>query len=268
MKEIMRKTLCLIAVTGIVGWFTTSKAAIVYTNITDVTVNATTTSATVDFNNDATPEISFTWSDPYVTTMTSPTTNPILDFVTWAAYPAADWDVFKNVPYGTVINSASGFYTQGDCSFNPGWQTAPHTLATNTDLYIGVKFSLSSVVYYGWVRVNIASGTGYVTIKDYAYENVAGTGIAAGSTTTTSIHDINSVQINAFVNPTTNNLIISTNDNDLKEIVVYNITGSIVLKNSFSATTSEIDLSKLVSGNYIVTIKSAEGSISRKIFKN
>jgi hypothetical protein len=52
--------------------------------------------------------------------------------------------------------------------------------AGEQDKYFGVSFVLPDGVHYGWIRASVDSNYGSVTIKDFAYEDVAGVGIAAG----------------------------------------------------------------------------------------
>lgn len=50
-----------------------------------------------------------------------------------------------------------------------------------TDAYIGLSFPINAVNHYGWVRVDIDNAAGTFVIKDWAYDDVAGTGITAGA---------------------------------------------------------------------------------------
>lgn len=46
--------------------------------------------------------------------------------------------------------------------------------------YVGVKFEISSVVHYGWVRVSVTAGSDVGTIDSYGYEGTAGVQSLAG----------------------------------------------------------------------------------------
>lgn len=64
-------------------------------------------------------------------------------------------------------------------------EAGPNIMAGNPDdfggggHYLGVQFIFGGATHYGWVGVEVSGSTG--TIRDYAYENVADTAIAAGA---------------------------------------------------------------------------------------
>jgi hypothetical protein len=47
--------------------------------------------------------------------------------------------------------------------------------------YIGLGFPIGGVNHFGWIRVDINNTAGTFTIRDWAYESVAGTAINAGA---------------------------------------------------------------------------------------
>ncbi len=49
--------------------------------------------------------------------------------------------------------------------------------------YIGLRFKTGPDVHYGWAQLPYDDGANTVTLHDFAYENVADTGILAGATT-------------------------------------------------------------------------------------
>lgn len=50
-----------------------------------------------------------------------------------------------------------------------------------TDAYIGLSFPISGNTHFGWIRVDVDNSAGSFLIKDWAYESVPDTGIAAGA---------------------------------------------------------------------------------------
>ena len=50
-----------------------------------------------------------------------------------------------------------------------------------TDAYIGLSFPIAGQTHFGWVRVDVDNAAGTFLVKDWAYEDVAGVGIAAGA---------------------------------------------------------------------------------------
>jgi hypothetical protein len=51
-----------------------------------------------------------------------------------------------------------------------------------TNKYLGLRLVKGSSVYYGWIRMDVATNGRYVIIKDYAYNSLAGRPILAGQT--------------------------------------------------------------------------------------
>lgn len=65
------------------------------------------------------------------------------------------------------------------------------------------------------------------------------------------------------------NIVLSTpNLNELTEIKIYNLIGTIIYSSKITHQKTEIDLSGISSGIYLVKIMSAEGSYTKKILKN
>jgi hypothetical protein len=233
-------------------------ASIVYTDCADNTVTYT-NSVSVNLNNDATAE--FTLSDngsgsPDPVTAGTMFDNTQLNFVTWAM--DADWDAFKNLSYGTMINASAGFYTQGDCYFNPFWAT--HTFPSGSDQYLGVEFKIGTAWHYGWVRVNLAAN-GQLTVKDYAYENVAGTAIAAGATSTTGMSETsNDISWTVFPSLCKDEVHISFNDLQSVSTRVFDANGSLVMAAKLeNASVYTLNISSLVPGLYFVEILDMSG---------
>lgn len=86
---------------------------------------------------------------------------------------------------GAMISSGAGAFfdngyaggyqslNYGSCSFG-NWCNV-------TDRYIGLRFSIGGNIHYGWVRLDVNFSGSVWSVKDYAYEDVAGNGIPAGA---------------------------------------------------------------------------------------
>lgn len=67
-----------------------------------------------------------------------------------------------------------------------------------------------------------------------------------------------------FPNPVAQNtLYIKTKDNAVKDIIVYNVFGEIVLKKQLKTT--ELDVSKLLSGMYLMQVTENHKTVTRKL---
>lgn len=85
------------------------------------------------------------------------------------------------------------------------------------------------------------------TVKDIIYQD------------STEIQDFK-----LYPNPVTQStLYITTKDNDVKDIVVYNVFGEIVLKQQLK--TKELNVSKLISGMYLMQVTENHKTITRKL---
>jgi hypothetical protein len=192
MKTVFYKT--LFAFTSITLIFFSSKAQIVYTDVTpDSTIFSPTGSysLSLDLNNDGTSDFKFTvtsgishcspegnghQSSANVTPLSGSKTansgglpsalqeSEIIDsLLTWSS---GSNEVLKSKQSGSFCFGSSGKWP----SFN--------------DRYLGLKISSGGNVYYGWARLSVyADGfSSSITIKDYAYNSIPNQSILAGQT--------------------------------------------------------------------------------------
>ena len=82
--------------------------------------------------------------------------------------------VIRPLTAGTSINSSGVFGALGDAYINPFWADAEQ-MFPNGDSYIGTTFKIGSSKHYGWILVHVNNDV--ITIKKYAYNNVANQGI-------------------------------------------------------------------------------------------
>jgi MYXO-CTERM domain-containing protein len=79
---------------------------------------------------------------------------------------------------GTLISGPSTAF------FRPGGTLdASNDVVLNSDNLFGFRFvneANANQVHFGWVRINFGANLGSRSIVDYAYDNVAGTGVLAG----------------------------------------------------------------------------------------
>ncbi len=96
--------------------------------------------------------------------------------------------------------------------------------------YLALRLHVASQVYYGWVRLSVASGVINATIFDYAYNSSPGQPILAGETTATGIIENSfAASINLFPNPATNHLTIALGSNDKKvQVTIADLTGKVI----------------------------------------
>lgn len=232
--------LCLIS-------FSLSQAAIIVKDITDFTFTPD-SSLAFDFNSDGTAEFTFEEMGNVGVFYNSTNVNFIGHGTIASGY---GWDVIKFLTAGTSISSTSLFAGEGDAYINPFWA---HTsdIFPSGDSYIGTKFKIGAATYYGWILVSSTGGaSGIITVKSYAYNNVANGSITAGQTLSSAdfTADFN---LKAYPNPTKAIVHIQTEKNIIY-ISVSNITGAVFKVNLLDNT---LDLSPFSAGIYFLNVVS------------
>jgi Secretion system C-terminal sorting domain len=268
-------------------------AQIVYTDVNpDVTINNLPSSFDIDMNGDATPDFqikmfntsssssSSGWDVVRVDPMSSSSLNGVQgtsyvdvlnlnDMISSGqSFIFSGWgmdllDFTKSTSTYSTTSGATYTYTNTYTDGNWG--------GTNTDKYIGVKFDITGSTHYGWIRVDAdlsttTSSSWSVTIKDFAYNSVAGGSILAGDMGgTTGISEaFNTLQAYSF----NKNININFNKSDYAnaQINVYNNLGQIVHTQEATQQKEVIDMSSHAMGVYYVKVQSDKGMISRKVF--
>jgi hypothetical protein len=81
-----------------------------------------------------------------------------------------------------------------------------------------------------------------------------------------SVKDIDKLKMNAYPNPV-KDLLHLTYDKNIQDVEIYNILGQKVLAKTLNASSAEINLSQLPSGNYLVKVKSDDVVQTLKVIK-
>ncbi len=151
---------------------TQAEAAVVYTDIADVTLNHGDTFS-IDFDGDTVNDITISGGSTYFNQIS---TGSVLG-------TSSINDNALALPAGFVVGPAP---TTG--SFGPGydlWQKSDYGYYGNwinvSNRYLGVRFTIGGATHYGWVRMSTVN-TDTVTIHDFAYESLADTPIVTGIT--------------------------------------------------------------------------------------
>lgn len=124
---------------------------------------------------------------------------------------------------------------------------------TNPNTYVGVEAGYGGIVYSNCLYFS-------------ANYDDAGNELWKYCDGTLNISDINEFSVNVYPNPATDKLFMETNGLSVTEISIYNLAGSLVLKDKLSKTNT-IDISQLISGVYIAEITYKEKSARRKFVK-
>lgn len=166
--------------------------------------------------------------------------------------PDAAWN--NNPSYGNSAVLVSNFYGVYYGAF-PG----------AGEKYLGIKFKIGSYVHYGWMRVQAGLSPAYMTILDYAYEDVAEVPIEAGSQETLAgIPELpaGSIQLYSFGQT----LFLHQNGSlHNTQVSIFDLQGKMVDAFAMTDIDMQRDLHAFAGGNYIIHLKSDEGVFSKQI---
>jgi hypothetical protein len=118
--------------------------------------------------------------------------------------------------------------------------------------YIGLRLTTASDTLYGWLNILIDSET-KIVLKEYGCNKNINTNVVQQS-------DF-SEQISIYLNSSTNKVQVTTGNNKLTLINIYDVVG----KEMISTKEKEIDVSSFPNGIYFVSVKTKEGVITKKI---
>ncbi len=154
-------------------------AAIIYTDIVPDFAGGLGSEYFLDLDNNAVNDFRI-WhngsSNLYISPLTA--TNEVLGSggVTYA-YP------FNLAASAPISSGAGGWFNNG---FSGGFQSLNYgscsygNFCSVVDGYIGLRFDIGGNIHYGWVRIDVDAAGNVWSVKDYAYETIAGTAIGAG----------------------------------------------------------------------------------------
>ncbi|WP_312766109.1 T9SS type A sorting domain-containing protein [Epilithonimonas sp.] len=137
------------------------------------------------------------------------------------------------------------------------------TLVFDADFSKNVKFDGANyTAVNGVVTIpNVAAGAHSITKGDTTnlyYIKTAYAGLAT--------NDINRSQVVLYPNPVSDYLHINTAGQKVSNVKVYSFAGSLV-KDNVAITNDSVDLRSLSTGNYIISITTDKGTVTKKIIK-
>lgn len=236
--------------------YCSSFAAIVYIDIEDADL-ASTPLLSIDFNDDDQTEFTFEGT-VYDNGMLETNITFLNNEYRFATISNDLWDHTTALSADEMVNEDTGWNDYGYASIYDDF-------TTNEDAYIAVQFPVEGQQHYGWIRVSWNGNDAFI-IKDFAYNDIPETGIAAGENSTTpglSIQEIANSPYQVFPNPSQGELHFTENTL-LKELRIYNQNGQMLY---YKKTIPEqVDLSILASGTYTLHYQDLKGNLYRESF--
>lgn len=268
-----------------------SFSQVVYTELpSPVTINSTYAGEgfNIDFNNDLTPELTI-----YANKADTVLGGIIQAVITGVAintygntYIAGGTQslgtetllVADSIPNVSSIGSSLTYVNSSTPAFYPSVGLSVDAASTNgtpiTNLgkfrnvgykYVGVRFEISSVTHYGWIRLSCANGSTSGTIHSYAYETTPNTAIVSGDKGNGSFLSITEKELGATLYAAENQLFISSTEKVTYEII--SVLGDVVAAASVNGA-STVDLNNLSNGVYLINYATSKGATSFKFIKN
>ncbi len=153
-----------------------------------------------------------------------------------------------------------GTYANGTGPYNTGpWVDG------EPDKYLGVRFTLDegTSYHYGWIRLDVESDQSQVTIKDFAYEQTAGTPIAAGDMGSgNSVRD-GLADSGVKIFSAHRAIVISDLKADRAQAEIFNLTGQLVRSVQIEKGRTQIAMED--EGLFIVRVDTGAGVFSGKV---
>tara|TARA_R110002124_G_scaffold87407_1_gene225107 strand:- start:142008 stop:142841 length:834 start_codon:yes stop_codon:yes gene_type:complete len=121
------------------------------------------------------------------------------------------------------------------------------------DKYLGLRITVGSDMHYGWVRLDIPADASSITVKDYAFNSVAGEPIDAGDQgVIVGLEDQIFEGFTQFVDANKNLQLSAATT--MERIVLHNILGQQVITKDLNSQNETVSLAALKSNIYIATV--------------
>jgi hypothetical protein len=129
--------------------------------------------------------------------------------------------------------------------------------------YFGVKFEISSVVHYGWVRVSVSAASDVGTIDSYGYEATAGTASLAGqqgSVFASITENFDDLKVYTYNND------LYVQDSDNCKVEIFNVIGN-KMKSFNTSGNTVTSMSDYPTGIYLVNYTKGNTTKTFKVIK-
>ncbi|OUS00464.1 hypothetical protein A9Q86_10860 [Flavobacteriales bacterium 33_180_T64] len=266
-KKISNRLLKYSAFSAAILGTANASGQIIYTDISDETVLPGSSYA-LDLNNDLTGDFLFTINSAANFAFMQPVSGTAATMYNsngFVGFSSGPYNYPSNLTAGDLINATNGIFSaRGDFNYSscgyPGSQ-----FCDGLDGYVGLTLVVGVDTFYGWARIQVASDTSDMIIKDYAYNSIPGESIEAGQTL--SVDDFESNTFTHAYNKDTDKLTLESSNLPLSNIDLFNILGQRVINQSLSNSNETIDMSSLTDGIYLAKVSIQGKTQTIKILK-
>jgi len=147
----------------------------------------------------------------------------------------------------------------------PGFGFAQGNFSGVTDKYLPLRFSNLGSTYYGWVRLDVAADAKSFVVKDYAYtddpNHYSVTGDMVGISEAALQNKVNIFSYNNSITVQLDPLVEAAG-----KIMITSLSGQAVSETMISSTETVIPFEQAKPGIYLVTVKQAHGSYTKRVF--
>lgn len=193
-------------------------------------------------------------------------------------------------PYGTAGNAVAGetpsaydyalALDAGNMIDNTlNWIAATNTMAYNvagsnpynenwngvSDKYLGLQFNVGGNTHYGWARLDVDAIGDVFTLKDYAYQSTANTGLTAGEGMPANLDEATLDQLVHFINQPNNTVLVKVNGLEGGVVSVVSVSGQVVSTGNVENGTYTVDMNGLTAGVYMINVNVENSSITKKM---
>jgi len=219
----------------------------------------------VDINHDGIMDFKFSYEASANQYMGSTSDYLIVNNNNYISYKAVDLPFSLGDTIDSNSNWVSNVYFFGSSYLTGGSSSSGGSWPLDVnDYYLGVKLSVGTNTYYGWIR------RGWGILRDYAYE-LSENYIIAGQKPAdcdTCNNNEKNLKFELSPNPATNKIIIRPNFREAGMISIISITGEqILLRTYVFQDWIEIDIALLSKGMYFIKLTTTEGSQVGKFVK-
>lgn len=137
--------------------------------------------------------------------------------------------------------------------------------ANTTDAYLGVQFDIDGSLHYGWVRLDVSVGPISVTVKDFAYEDVATEPINAGDVDV-AVNNLTEAQVSTYSYGNTINVIVKDAQAGIENVRVFDVNGKAVYTNRVTNNNMAITLDNVATGMYTIQLTGTTGSYNKQMY--